>query len=269
MRHKLSFIYLFISSLGALLSCSPIAEDERLIFVEPADARRAVLIEDFTGQRCSNCPNAAAQIAAIRAAYPEGTIVAVGVHGGPMAFAGNARNIGLSTPLGDEYVEHWGCANTLPKGLVNRVGQPSNPEQWTAQVAQAVAAEPVLQLEASVRLDTLEVDGAAAVTAHIAIDALGLRDVEGKLQVWLTESGITAMQSMPDGTTNREYVHDHVLRAAVNGSWGDTFSITKGQARQLTFGYTLDAAWKASNMAVVAFVYNEQGVQQVCEASLP
>ena len=40
----------------AAASCSNIDEDERLIYVKPADVGRAVLIEDFTGQKCVNCP---------------------------------------------------------------------------------------------------------------------------------------------------------------------------------------------------------------------
>ena len=41
-----------------LLACSNIDESERFIYVPPIDAQRAVLIEDFTGQACVNCPAA-------------------------------------------------------------------------------------------------------------------------------------------------------------------------------------------------------------------
>ena len=40
----------------ALSACDYIAEDERLIEVEAAQAKRVVLLEDFTGQLCVNCP---------------------------------------------------------------------------------------------------------------------------------------------------------------------------------------------------------------------
>ena len=39
-----------------LTACSNIGEDERLIYVKPEPAKRVVLLEDFTGQRCVNCP---------------------------------------------------------------------------------------------------------------------------------------------------------------------------------------------------------------------
>lgn len=243
-----------------LAGCSHIDEDERLIYVPPVDATRAVLIEDFTGQRCANCPNAAAEIARLQEQYGHETVVAVAVHGGPLAFAGNARNIGLSTPLGDEYVKHWGVANTLPKGYVNRLGTPSNPDKWGTLVREATALPAVVELEATTTVK--------AGTINIVVRTLGLENVSGKLQVWLTESGITAMQSMPDGSTNREYVHNHVLRAAVNGAWGTDISLHQGEYSTQEFEYTLADDWDESNMAVVTFVYNDSGVLQVIEAKL-
>ena len=257
---KSFFTFHFSLFILALAGCSHIDEDERLIYVPPVDATRAVLIEDFTGQRCANCPNAAAEIARLQEQYGHETVVAVAVHGGPLAFAGNARNIGLSTPLGDEYVEHWGVANTLPKGYVNRRGTPSNPEQWGTLVREATALPAVVELETTATVEAGKVS--------IAVRALGLETVSGKLQVWLTESGITAMQSMPDGSTNREYVHNHVLRAAVNGAWGTDIALRQGEYSTQEFEYTLAGDWNADRMAVVAFVYDDSGVLQVVETKL-
>ena len=66
-------------------ACSNIDESERLIYVEPAHVARAVLIEDFTGQRCVNCPNAVAEIERLQEAYGEENVIAVGIHSGPLS----------------------------------------------------------------------------------------------------------------------------------------------------------------------------------------
>ena len=62
---------IFIIGVLALLavSCSHISEDERLIYVKPAQAARCILIEDFTGQRCVNCPAATAEISKLQQQY--------------------------------------------------------------------------------------------------------------------------------------------------------------------------------------------------------
>ena len=52
-----------------LASCDNISEDERFIYVKPADVKRRVLIEDFTGQRCVNCPAAHEEIDRLQEQY--------------------------------------------------------------------------------------------------------------------------------------------------------------------------------------------------------
>ena len=68
------------SILTALLTltmsaCSHIDESDRLIYVKPADVKRRVLLEDFTGQRCVNCPKASDEIKALQEQYGEDRII--------------------------------------------------------------------------------------------------------------------------------------------------------------------------------------------------
>ena len=112
----------------------------------------------------------------------------------------------------------------------------------------------------------------AKATAYSAADSLCTFEVyaqgtdgttTGHLQLWITEDGITDFQYMPDGSVNREYVHNHVYRMAVNGLWGDDFSIKEGEEKTLPYTCKLKGGWKPENMHMVAFVYNDSGVQQV------
>ena len=76
---KLSTRYTILSALALLLmvSCKPMPESERLIPNEIETTNgRAVLIEDYSGVGCSNCPNAAKVItraAEVSAPYPKKT----------------------------------------------------------------------------------------------------------------------------------------------------------------------------------------------------
>lgn len=99
-------------------------------------------------------------------------------------------------------------------------------------------------------------------TVEININANGVYDITGKLQVWLIEDNIVDKQQMPDGTTNSNYVHNHVFRTAVNGRDGEDFNIAWNEEKTVTNTYVLDESWKPENMSVVAFVYNDSGVQQ-------
>ena len=71
------------------------------------------------------------------------------------------------------------------------------------------------------------------------------------------------MQKMSDGTRKLDYVHNHVFRATVNGLWGDDFAINKDETKTNQYTLTLDDKWVADNVSIVAFVYNDNGVQQV------
>ena len=67
---------------------------------------------------------------------------------------------------------------------------------------------------------------------------------------------------MPDGTANHGYIHNHVFRTAVNGSWGDEFSIDEGQTVKREMRLPVDVLWNVRQLSIVAFVYNESGVLQ-------
>ena len=42
----------------ALNSCDKVDEDDRFVYMKPEAMGRNVLVEDFTGQNCKNCPDA-------------------------------------------------------------------------------------------------------------------------------------------------------------------------------------------------------------------
>ena len=250
------YTYIIISSISLILAgCDNIAESERLIYEKPEPAQRVVLLEDFTGQRCTNCPKATEVIEQLQETYGE-ALVAVGIHGGPLSFAGNAKVVGLKTAIGDEYYNHWDL-EYQPVGLVNRHGAVNYPE-WAAAVKEELAKPSPLSLGGSAILTE------DAIT--IKINAYGTDGTtQGKLQVWLLEDGIKTLQLMPDGTANQEYIHNHVFRTAVNGIWGEDFIVREGETVERVMAQALESDWDKEKLSVVAFVYNGQGVQQTAK----
>lgn len=241
----------------AMASCSNIDEADRLIYVKPAAVGRAVLIEDFTGQKCINCPNATAEIEALQKQYGADSVIAVGIHSGPLGFHTTAKYVGLSTETGDEYYTAWKLDHQ-PVGLVDRNGGALDADSWSAKVYQEI------QKKAALSLAVVNEYDAADNSAKINVSAAGIEGTTtGKLQVWLTEDSITAFQFMPDGSRNYEYVHNHVFRTAVNGTWGEDFSVAEGETKSVSYTAAIDKAWKPEHLWAVAFVYNGDGVAQV------
>lgn len=241
-----------------LVGCDYIPEDERLIYVKPEPAQRVVLLEDFTGQRCVNCPTATDVIEQLQETYGD-AFVAVGIHGGPLAFAGSAKVVGLKTDTGDEYFKHWELDHQ-PVGLVNRHA-PVDFQYWATEIKEELAKPAPLRLEGSAVL----ADG----VINIKVNAEGTDGtVTGKLQVWVLEDGIQTLQLMPDGTANQEYIHNHVFRAAVNGTWGEDVTIQEGNAKQWEMDCPQEPNWKPDKLSIVAFVYNDNGVLQAMKVGV-
>ena len=258
----------------ALSACSHVDEADRIIKLTKKDFRaaddvfdqrgnviavaRQVLLEDFTGQKCVNCPRATETIEELHEIYGD-HLVPVSIHGGDFGFHGTATNIGLATDTGDAYCEHW-KVTYQPVGTINRHGL-ENFEQWSAVMEDEAAKTTPLRMAAEA---TLSGDNISITVTTDCLDGT----YSGKLQVWVLEDGIVAMQSQPDGSVNREYVHNHVLRAAVNGTWGDDYTASKGDSRSHSFTQAVPSGWNRQKLSVVAFVYNDTGVEQVVKTTV-
>ena len=169
----------------------------------PIVPRRNVLLVDFTGQRCSNCPAAADLLHSLTAGPAGARIIAVSVHGGALALSTDASPRGLAGPdarrLTDEArVSSW------PQGTVDRPvgGTLLRPSAWNAALAEHLA---------------LAADADAAAQQSLVADAPGQADAETYLHLWLVEDSITAPQTLADGTERADYLHRHVLRLDLTG----------------------------------------------------
>lgn len=250
----------------AAASCSNIDEGDRLIYVKPAEVGRAILIEDFTGQKCINCPTGTEIINSIVDTYGEDNVIAVGIHSGPLGFAGNSKTVGLMTDTGNEYYTRWDKENKMgqPWVIFNRKTSPdSHYNNWAAMVGTIISEKANLSVKIANAYD------AATRTLTTTVGADGVNGtVNGKLQVWIVEDGVKALQMMPDGKSNKEYIHNHVFRAAVNGTWGEDVTVKEGETTTKQYQYVLPETWNADNIAVVAFVYNDGGVENVAKKHL-
>lgn len=263
---KLKNIFLGVATAAmamAAASCSNIDEGDRLIYVKPAEVGRAVLIEDLTGQRCINCPTGTDIINGIIQTYGEDNVIAVGIHSGPLGFKGNAKRVGLMTDTGDEYYKYWANGTNLgqPSAVFNRKKGPSdNFNNWAAEVGLIISEK------ANLSIDIANAYDAKKRELTTKVGAFGVNGtVSGKLQVWIVEDGVKAMQMMPDGSANQDYVHNHVFRAAVNGTWGEEVTVKEGETTSKDYSYVLPETWDAEKISVVAFVYNDKGVENVAK----
>lgn len=249
-----TFLTMGCLTMAMLTACSHIDEDERLIYVEPANAQRVVLVEDFTGQKCINCPNATDILHDIMTAYGEANIIPVAIHCGPYGLTTAA---GLVTEAGKTYWEtFFSDTQGQPVAKINRGAANDDYKNYWAK---AIASE--LSRPTNVTLNVKASYMEEGRQLQVDISALGTAGENQKLQLWLLEDSIVATLALPTGGTDRQYVHNHVLREALNGNWGEPITFAEDTVR-IQKHYTINEKYKAKDCYLVAFTYNGNGVTQ-------
>ena len=236
---------------------------------------RRVLLEDCTGHLCPNCPEAADIADGLKDVYGD-RLVIVAVHmiaayAAPQPPLDDGKyDVDFRTEAGYAYEQNFNI-NGLPKGLVNRTPYsnqvPIPRSSWSSAVAQ------LIDLPASIDLlvDTLNYNSAAnTVTATVKAAVLNTVPAPQNLTIYLTESHIIDWQLdnrlLPGDPNSPNYEFNHVLRGALNSTWGEAFIPANAQAGdtlETTFTYPLPTnVLVPANCSLVAYVYNNAGAQQ-------
>ena len=251
-----SFYISFLTAVVLLTGCDSVGSNERLIEVPAATVQRNVLIEDFTGQRCIFCPDATEAIAQQQKLYGADKLIVVAFHAGPLALKNTSKVVGLRTDVGDVYYKHWSVPN-VPKAIINRRGDALAKDVWAGRIRDEFAQTTTVGIELKCQYDV------AKRQVEIETDLkTSSEDVKGKLQLWLVEDSIVALQMFPNNKVDKEYVHNHVFRAAINGEWGTELTLSTKNVHKEKTTYTLPKGIQPKNAWIVAFFYNESGVLQ-------
>lgn len=245
-------------------SCDEVSLEDRTTYVEPKEVGRAVLIEDYTGQYCVNCPRATEEIERLVEEYGDSVVIAVAIHSGPFSKE-KGEPSPLYTEVGDMYFTRWGLSGQ-PVGLVDRLfgPMPLSYTDWGGGVNYEIANKAPVSFVVTPDYDD-ETRRASIEVQTIGLDAA---PVIGKLQVWLVEDSIDGFQYMPNGTIEAHYNHMHVFRASVNDPWGDQVNVPHGQVAINSYDLELQPTWVAEHCALVTFIYDDEGVKQVSKTKL-
>lgn len=261
------YILSLFAAATLLAGCDDIATDDRFIEVEGVTAQRAVLIEDFTGQSCMNCPNAHESIDRFIEQYGD-AVIPVAIHCGGFGIAPTARQVGLMMPEGNTYNDRWGI-NDWPKGVVNRNSGALNVDGWATALRAELAKAPLTGIEIKATLD------AEGKNIEVECKLTPKATFDGKLTVWVVEDGIVARQTMPDGSSNKEYVHNHVFRAVMTDVNGDAVKLVDGMHQTHSYSCAVrenyngkKETWNTANLFIVAFVEGSEGVAQAARVKL-
>ena len=305
------FFYIIIAAIF-ISSCEVIEGPYMNGTIDPIDTTnnqyvKNILIEDFTGHTCKNCPDAARELDAIHDVYGS-QIIGLAIHAGqtfarpyPIDPTGNPDEkfiYDFRTSWGEELDGFFQVsANGLPKGMINRIDYSSSGDhrkdwgEWANIVGDELSKDVVFGINIEINQTPLMLSDQFDII--INSEALSTMSGNYKLVVCLTENNITNWQK--DGDIDDEsYVHKHVLRSFLTPTFGEDLSneeINNGDnfsngyspvistlennninhsQNTLTLGNGNAGGWDLNNMYVLAYIYDESNneILQVEEKSI-
>ena len=281
---------LIFSTLLLIISCD-IEEGPYIAdydsYVNP---EKKVLIEDYTGHLCPNCPEAGREIKAIQDIYGN-QVIALAIHvsktfARPYPESQSPKfQYDFRTQWGDNWDETFAISTLgLPRGMVNRISYPSNHQLGKDEWAGIVAEE--LRKEVDFKISISSDNNNIYVNTEVVNTLLNKHNIV----VCLAENNIINWQK--DGQEEVEnYEHNHILRSVITDeSISNSYELTSGQIIEKEYSYDIisleqinidysnsiekgngnSGDWNVNNMTVIAFIYNTENkkIVQVEEIDL-
>lgn len=292
---KNHILYLALISIGFISSCdkieNPYPEDssQAATCTEPTfdtniNTQRNVLLEDFTGHRCPNCPFATYSAIQLQNTL-EGQgkhLIIVGEHvtnlAEPQSNPDGSFAYEFRTEAGDNfgsltnsYSEFFGGStgfSYVPIGLVDRANYNSSVLVDVGDWSDAINARFSAPIGANLQMKTIYDQVSNKACIYVETEFVQNLTGDFNMVIYVLEDSIVTWQiNGPSGdptyplNTNIEfYMHRHVLRKTVSGTWGTLVasgSVAIGETSVAGFNVDLDPTWNANHISFVAYVYDD------------
>lgn len=271
-----SFFFILMLSAVSFISCDKVEEPYMnevavvdtvicpLPHFDSITPTRKVLLEEFTGHKCPNCPEASVLAKQLETQH-QGNLIVVAMHTGYFASpdSDGAFTTDFTTEAGDAIATAFGVVLN-PTGMVNRMtyggNRVLNQGDWASAIDDIINEPPQIYIQAKT---VAAADGSSDICIHTKTHFLDNLSGTYYLVVGITENGIIAPQktndpSVPTGEII-DYEHNHVFRKAVNGTWGTEIAsgqIESGTSITNSFQVTPPSEWDTDNCKVVVYVYS-------------
>ncbi len=237
-----------------------------------SNPQKKVLLEEFTGHKCPNCPLGGAAAHNLLNTY-QNRLAVVAIHAGFYATADNNGHFTANyiTAEGEEIANYF-SVTLNPIGIVNRKKFNNefliNLGDWNTAIDNIINEQPEMYIQVISQLSQTD----SSYCIHTKVNYL--EDLQGNfnLCVFITENDIISPQKTTDVTNYpsgiiEDYEHNHVLRKVLGGTWGK--SIATGQVYTdssfvQSYKLNINSNWNKSNLEIISFVYdvdNEEVIQ--------
>lgn len=236
---------------------------------------RRIIIEEYTGFRCGNCPAASLVAKQIHETYGD-KVILMSIHAGPYALPKGTHKYDFRTPEATELDKFFGCSNAgNPNGLISRYGYSTShilrDGAWEGAVTELLKTKPKMTVDLTNSYNS----ATREVTATVKVKYLETGSINDNLCLYMIEDSVVQYQQDDDKTPPdvEDYVHNHVFRTALTGTWGEQLSATAptaGQTIEKTVKYTIPAGkdWRINWLKIIAFVHDNNATYEIWQADV-
>lgn len=223
---------------------------------------RNVLMEEFTGTKCANCPDGHAIVKTLKTNYAD-RLVAYGLHYGTLAEPARTGDEDFRTGAAEEVANSFG-ASSMPTALIDRSKNPSNSfiygrGDWSTIVNARLTTPAKFNITGSVRFDNIQ----NKYILSYELECLQATTDPLLYSIVLTEDEIISSQ-LKGSTVLYPYTHFHVTRKFLTNSLGSQLKKASGKT-EYEAGRTykrevvldLEPKWKPNKLSAVVFVSSE------------
>ncbi len=265
---KFRVLYLMIALAGTLIvSCDKLEQPyakEKEITIDTN--KRKILLEDYTGMKCVNCPAATAGAEALVEQY-KGQVVLMTVHAGYFSKpdASGPYTTDYRVAEGVNWFDDFMLISN-PMGMVNRA--PYNGKQAIGAGSWAEAIG-IIALQNEVASINIQTNYTTSSRHHITttIETKFFEELAGayNLTVCILEDSIIGWQKNNDPLVGpvpdiENYVFNDMLRTVLNGTYGEqvTNVVDTSHTYSNEYLYTITESWNPAHLSLVAFVFNSE-----------
>lgn len=229
-----------------------------------SNPQKKVLLEEFTGHKCPNCPSGAATIHTLLEDYPN-KLFAVAIHAGFFATADASGDFTANyiIPEGEELATYFNVIFN-PIGMVNRKKFNNeflvNPGDWNTAISNIISESPKMHLQIINEMRPQD----SSYCIHTKVNFLENMQGNFNLCVIITEDSVASPQKTNDAVNYpsgviTDYKHQHVFRKSLSSTWGKNIAsgnVYADSSYVQTYRLILNPAWHPEHLDVISFVYN-------------
>jgi len=253
--NKIFSIFALAALLVVSVGCDKIDINNTHKPFNPSGHGKTVLIKDFTGVRCVNCPAAAEAVHELQHELGEDHVFIMSVHAGFLA-----QPIGqypdFTTPEGTAW---YGDNTSNPLFSVDHValtdGNTLYVEQVDTPLSDALAEEQTFDIFTAATYDD------ETRQLNLEADVVAVAELDGNFYVTacILEDSIVGRQVVPGGV-DTAYVFRNVFRGTINGADGDVFlngPVYVNDEYIYKYNIELDPAYNADQCYFMAYIYDK------------